>query len=100
MASRFSKKYARDEIMDDLSTEQLLALSVESVKALGWKISSQGANGLIAYDSGSAFSFSNQHEIRVEITDHTLHFESRNIGMEVIDLGKKNWKNSNRFFEN
>jgi len=98
MSTRFSKRFAREETRNDLTMEQLLALVVESVKALDWHISSLDTTGVIAYDSDSAFSFSNQHEIRIEITDHTLHFESRNIGMELFDLRQKNWKNSNRFF--
>jgi rhomboid protease GluP len=96
MASRFSKNYARDEIMEDLTREQLLALAVESVKALGWNVSSLSATGVIAYASDSAFS--NQHEVRVEITGHAVHFRSMNMGIEMFDLGQKNWKNANRFF--
>jgi rhomboid protease GluP len=98
MSSRFSKNYARDEIFDDLTPEQLLALAVESVKALDWQISSLGATGIIAYGSDSAFSFSDQHEIRVEITGHNVHFNSMNIGMELFDIRQKNKKNADRFF--
>jgi rhomboid protease GluP len=97
MASRFSKIHTADEIYEDLSGGQILVFALESVKALGWEISRMNANGLIAYPQDSAFS--TQHEVRVEITGQTLHFRSRNIGIELVDLRQKNRRNANLFFD-
>jgi len=92
----FSPKHQHEAIIEGLTSEQILALSVESLKALDWKVSYISPNGLIAYTSTSMFS-ANQ-EITVKIIDNKIQFKSESIGSELFDIMGRHKKNSARFF--
>ena len=95
MAFGFSPKYLQEKIIEELTQEQLLALSVETIKFFNWNISFISSNEIISYTSTSIFL--NNKEISITINNNTISIKSECTGFELFDMGR-NKKNTFRFF--
>jgi rhomboid protease GluP len=88
--------YRQQQTVENLSDEQLLALSYESIKALGWSIGTVSKKKIIAYNPDTLFS--NINQLCIYVSGHTIIAESKYTGYVLFDLAKKNKKNTERFF--
>lgn len=78
-------------------TDNILAICYSCFQQLGWNIRYATEDRLVAFTPSSAFSKS--MEVVAAVTPEGLRISSEMIHDEMLDLGKKNKKNVDRFLE-
>lgn len=96
MAIGFTPKFELEQTFEGYTSQQLLALSTEAIKALEWNLILIGHDSLIAYTSKSIWKAN--FEVVVRINDNTISVLSKSTGSEFFDMNK-NKKNVKKFFE-
>jgi rhomboid protease GluP len=72
--------------VENFTPQQLLALLVEAVKKINWKVGYLSHNGLIAYTDKGMFSWN--AEIKMTIENNSVNITSSSTGNEMFDWGK------------
>jgi len=96
MAFGLSPKYEFDSTFNELSSEEILVISLNAAQQLGWNVNPASRKGFQAY-TGMSFS-SYGEEVSVIISDHGLSLKSQCTGAQLVDWGR-NKKNVERFLE-
>jgi rhomboid protease GluP len=86
MAFGFSPKIKQELIIEGFSSQQLLALAVDAIKSLNWKVSSTNHEVIVAYTLSSWASWN--EEITVSIQTGKIDIKSECIGNQLFDWGK------------
>lgn len=96
MALKINPRHEREIALNDLSADEFLALSAQTLKSLQWDLSKQSKTSLIAYTPMTGSSWS--EEISIQITGPVAIFMSRCTGTQLVDWGK-NKRNAEAFIE-
>lgn len=94
MAFGLSPKHIEDLPLDNLSTEQFLALAIEVANKLDWNVGYKSETGFIAFTKFSMSSWS--EEVKVKIDGNVANLKSECTGSQMADWGK-NKKNIENF---
>jgi rhomboid protease GluP len=86
MAFGLPPKYEQQSELNGLNAQYYLTVALQAVNNLNWRVSYQGADGLIAYTKFSIHSYSD--EFKVMISEDTVTISSRCTGTQMLDLGK------------
>jgi len=94
MAFGLPPKYEQQLQLNGLNDQYYLAVALQAIKNLDWRVSYQGTDGLIAYTKFSISSYSD--EVKVMVFEDTVTISSRCTGTQMLDLGK-NKRNVHNF---
>lgn len=86
MAVGFTPKNTQEILLDNLTPEQFLIVSLEAAKRLGWTIGTVTSEGFVAYTSFSMSSWS--EEVKLQIENGYARITSACTGSQVVDWGK------------
>lgn len=86
MAFGLSPKYIQELSFDNLTSEQLLVLTIEAAKKLDWNVGYTSENGFIAFTKFSMSSWS--EEVKVKIEGNNANLKSECTGSQMVDWGK------------
>ncbi len=96
MAFGFTPKFEQDLDLNDLDPKHYLAIALDTIKQLDWRVSYVSKSGFIAFIGGGFFS--TMEEFRVIIHDGKAFITSKNAGNGMFDWGK-NKKHVEEFIE-
>jgi len=94
MAFGMTPNYTVDLNLENLTPEQILALSVDTARQMGWNIHLISPAGFIAHTGKNLFA--SRHEITLRIDDGLAQLKSQSLGSEIAD-GGRNKKNIEAF---
>lgn len=86
MAFGFTPKYQQIQQLNDLTHKTYIAIALQTIKKLGWKLSYVSRSGLVAYKGGGIFSTS--HEIKITFQESDVLILSSQVTNEMYDRGK------------
>jgi rhomboid protease GluP len=86
MALGFTSKHIEVIEHKDLTTEEILVLSLEAAKKIRWKVSHINSSGIIAFTDNGVLSWN--AEIQITIEPWTSNIRSASIGNEIVDWGR------------
>jgi rhomboid protease GluP len=96
MLIKFTQKHTEELPVNDLTTEQLLHIAIETSRSLGWVFSNINTTGFIAHTNNGFFSWN--AEIRLKVYSGSASIQSSSRGDNVIEFGK-NKENLYSFIE-
>lgn len=86
MAIGFTPKHTETIAVQNLNTQQILALIYATATQLNWQINYLSNNGIIAYTNNGTFTFN--AEVTIKITGNDIVIESVSTGNEMFDWGR------------
>ena len=86
MAFGFTPKYIEQTSLDGLSSQQFLALCVETAERMQWNISYKSTAGIVAYTQRKAFK--PMFKVTVVIDEDIVTLKSESTGSEMFDMGR------------
>lgn len=86
MAFGFTPKFEQELDLNGLDPKHYLAIALEAVKQLDWKINYTSRSGLIAIIGGGLFS--TVEEFRIVIQDTNVFITSKRVSSGMYDAGK------------
>ncbi|MHB8206571.1 rhomboid family intramembrane serine protease [Mucilaginibacter sp.] len=96
MAFGFTPKFEQDLELNGLDPRHYLAIALETVKELGWKISYTSRSGFIAIVGGGMFK--NMETFQVSTHDNKVYIVSKNAKGGMFDWGR-NKKHVNEYID-
>jgi len=85
MAIGFTPKYKITLPLNNLTTQQFLAVALKTVRNLNWVVAGASDSSLTAYTGNSLFK--NNSEIKLTVTGLEAILTSTSLGSEMIDFG-------------